>query len=84
VFPPQAKGLCCEKRVMMYDVISASVKDYETKHSNGTLETVYIICIKHSGGIFEYMDISLSNTRWRDNATALCDAVNKLVASRPF
>lgn len=78
------KHLCTEKKVMLYSVISSSVQNYEVKLNNGTSETVYIICIKHSGGVFEFKDIALANNRWKENANSLCNAINSLVTSRPF
>lgn len=73
------KNLCFEKRLLMTDVTKATVESYVKRK-----ETVYILCIKHSGGIFEFQDIALANERWKKNVDLLCDRINYLVSSRPF
>jgi len=78
------KYLCTERRLFLYNISSAFVQSFNVKHSDGGDEIVYILCIKHSGGIFEYRDIALSNIRWKDVVTDLSIGINDLIASRPF
>jgi hypothetical protein len=78
------KSPCREKRLILDKVLRASVQEFEMTHKGGVKETVYILSIHHSKGVFDYQDIALSNQRWKENAQALADAINKLVASRPF
>lgn len=78
------KSLCFERSLLLEKVTNAYVEEFEMAHRGGTKEIVYILCVKHARGIFEYHDIALSNQRWKENAQSLAETINKLIASRPF